>query len=234
MREVIGLWHMVWLEMRSSFLYFFAILFGVVSIGIVYTAINQSDQVFFQTNAAVYLYFAIIGSYLYRLVLTYGSSFGATRKQLYIGVVASAVVLSVLGAFIHTVVFLGLEQLTLWQAEEMNLSHFTAFMAGEQTVLIMFAVDMAMLIMIMSLGFAASVIHYRFGLVSLIIGGGVIGLSVIIPEVREAIWLNVFNIFLVRGIWEITGAVLAVAVAGFVLPYFLVGRLNLYFNEKSA
>ncbi|MBM7097568.1 hypothetical protein JSY36_17680 [Bacillus sp. H-16] len=234
MRELMGVWRIVWIEMSKSFIYFWAILFGIVGLGILYTAVYQSDQVIFQTNAAVYVYFVVIGSQLFRLALTYGSSFGATRKQIYKGAVGSAVVLALLGSLIHTLVYLALDALTRWQAEEMSLAHITEFMTADPTVFTMYAVDVSFILMVTALGFSVSVLYYRFGPISLMIIGGLVALSAIIPDAREAVWMKLFNGLAESSLWETTGVVLIVAAVAFAGPYLMVRQFNIYLKEKTV
>ncbi|TMW71056.1 hypothetical protein [Alteribacter natronophilus] len=234
MKEQRGIWQIIWIEMSKSFVWFWSILLGFIVLGIALSMIYEPSEVIFQTNAAMYIYFAVIGAQLFKLGLNYGSTMGSTRHQLYTGVVLSALVLAAIGTAIHSVVYYSFGPLAQGLTSGMDLIHLLGLLPVEETVFTVILFDFSTSLMALGLSFAFSILYYKYGGLPLMIAGGVVALSVMYSPIRNSFWGEIVSWIMTGGAVELFAIPLVFAALAFSLPYLLVVRLNIYLKESAS
>ncbi|MFC5711939.1 hypothetical protein ACFPU1_04040 [Thalassorhabdus alkalitolerans] len=234
MKEQWGIWRIIWFEMSKSFVWFWSILLGFVGLGITFSVWYDPEEVIFVTNVAMYIYFFVIGAQLFKLGITYGSTMGSTRHQLYTGVVISAIILAAVGTIIHMVVYYSMGMLTGSLTNGMKILHILEWLPVEEMIFSVVLFDFVVSLMALGVSFAFSIVYYRYGGIPFMILSGIIALSVIFPVGREMFWGEVIYWVMTGGTLELFGLPIAIAVLAFTAPYLFVTRLNIYLKENAS
>ncbi|WP_096439939.1 hypothetical protein [Alteribacter populi] len=234
MNEVIGIWRIIWLEMKQSFVIFWSILIGTTLLGLLGTVIFQLEEIIFVTNVPLYIYFTIIGAQLFRLALTYGTSFGSTRTQFYIGAITGGAFLVLLGSAIHALVYLGLNTLAFTFVPAFEIKHFFPFLLTMgDGVFPNFLVDSLFSLMVLSIGCFFSTLYYRYGSLPLYLSGAFLVLTGVFP-VTHQYWQNFFRFLYTSSLFEVLSAFFIIALVAFLIPLMFIRKFNIYRKGNAS
>jgi len=223
-RSILGVMKMYLTDVRPSIYIFWSILFAVYALMLLILFQFEDGQVSSGGLSPLYVYMLIVGIVSLKETLPYALGMGVRRKDYYWGVVGSGIGLA--GAFsfimavlsrIETVAFRNMER----QFQFFRIPFFDSIGFGEE-----WGSQFLFLSFAFSFGLLLSLLHRRFGKISLYAFFGMLFLAIILLHLFHAwpsifVWLVSLDSIVAFSLW-----LLPVIFANAAASYLLVRRVT--------
>ncbi|MDG5786279.1 hypothetical protein QA612_02170 [Evansella sp. AB-P1] len=234
MKELKGVWKILSLEISRSTLIFWSILLFFLLLGIMFSVFIPFPGVMnWNTNVPVMIFLIITGARMFKVCLLYGSSFGCTRKNIYIGAVTFLTILSLISAIVHNVVFSSFSYFLETMEISMFINNVIEFANIQTNFFIFLLMDFAIFMFFASISYILSIIWHQIGTIPLYGILGVFLLSVLLPTMHPY-WRDL-------GLWiydasylSLVSLLLLCSVILLSFPYFFTKQIKIFSREKPA
>jgi hypothetical protein len=175
------------LDIRDSYLIFWGVLIAVTALSFLFALTVTDGHFGMSGNFAVYIYMSITGFLIVKYTLPYLLGLSTTRYHYYWGLILGSIGLAVLQA-LSLLVYVGVfSNLAEWLgiAENFNIFSFKTDAFFNNEWLSMFIIDLAFCLAAISWFGLIGSIHYRFGLLPLLVVGLLGILILMTPSFRS-------------------------------------------------
>ncbi|MCD8509926.1 MAG: hypothetical protein LRY73_08720 [Bacillus sp. (in: Bacteria)] len=231
MKEIIGIWTMLWLDVRKSLLIFWSILIGVVVVlwGVA-ASMGDNGNMNMNLNTALVIYIAILGAQFFRTNLYYGVSFGATRQQVYVGTISFVFLFALLNGVINNIVYFGFREAFSRSPLAINMGNLYELTSFPQTFLSYLGLDLILVLLVVTLFMLFSIVKNQIGPLALYVLAGVFALTVFLPQFNS-VWASLGRWVVDASYIGLTGTGLLVVVVLLMVPAAFIRKFKVVRTE---
>lgn len=231
MKEIIGIWTMLWLDVRKSLLIFWSILISVVVVlwGVT-AAMGDGGNMNMNINTALVIYLAILGAQFFRTNLYYGVSFGATRQQVYTGTISFVFLFALLNALINNAVYFGFSAVFANSSLDITMGNLYELTGYSQTFLSYLGLDLVLVLFVVTLFMLISIVKNQIGPLALYVMAGVFALTIFLPQFH-GVWSSMARWIVDASYIGLTGTVLLVVLALLLIPAVFIQKFKVVKTE---
>lgn len=236
--ELKGILYYLAVNTRHSLIVFWSILLSILVVTLLLTSLFTTT-VFINVSSPIYVYSAIMGFITVKLSIPYLVKVGAVRKTLFIGIGIYFTCLALFNVLIvNTLMYL----FSLFNNEKLN-SIFTFHYVSTDNEAIPFnhlvdligitntwgtriIIDVAIVLLLISLLYIQGLIHYRYGIVGSVGTMGVMVIFLIIGFSKGWLWewiLLVFSNIELNSFYQMAG----IGVVLYLLSYLLLRKITI-------
>ncbi|MFA9559211.1 hypothetical protein ACERII_18025 [Evansella sp. AB-rgal1] len=231
MKELKGLWKILWLDIRRSYSIFWSILLFFVILGIGISISFPQGEVSWNMDGAVLIYQIVIGAMLFRIAFDYGSTFGSTRKLMYVGVVSFLFILSLVSAFLLNALYFLLQPLLSVLDVNMELNSLLHMSTISENFFGYLLILFTIYVFSSTVSMLLSILKQQVGAIALYGTAGIFALTVILPAVNTY-WVDLFYWFSRAPLLNMFLWILLVSVVLLCIPVPFVRQFQIFSDKK--
>ncbi|WP_416149047.1 hypothetical protein ACM26V_22720 [Salipaludibacillus sp. HK11] len=231
-----GIWLILWIEFRRSYVIFWTIILSFMMLGAMlsYTFLSESEVIMnWNTNFAVMVYLTITGAFLIKSGIHYGVAMGASRVKMYFAICIFMLCIATISAFIDVGIYFASNAVFHSLGILFEVNSLFDFIVVEKNVVNYTSLNFALFSLTLSVSLLISLLKYHFGSIFLYLLGGVLALSIFIPAMN-AYWIELGMWVYESDVLTIFVGVIFTSIIIFCLPLLLIKKINVFSNKKEA